>query len=145
LPTETLMSIFQLVFETCVDSDKTAIHPEHTIVWLEDDPLSPSLFPYSLASVCVRWLHILSSVPVYWTSQVITVDSHATSLITFPSLLQWAGNLPMQLIVTSHPGISGEINRDERARVRAVLDLLQPHIHQIWSLNFNVAHSYSVL
>lgn len=113
-------------------------------MWLEDDPLSPSLFPYSPASVCVRWLHILSSVAVYWTRQVIIVDSHATSPIAFQSVLQWVGNLSLQLIVTRHPSIYGETHRDEHARVRAVLDIFRPHIHHTWSLTFNVKYSSSL-
>lgn len=126
----------------CVDWNKAGtLDPRHTTVWLEDDPLSPSLFPYSLASVCVRWLRILSCVAVYWTRQVITVDSHATSLITIQNLLQWVGHHPLQLILTRHPGVSEETDRDEHARVRAVLDLLQPRIHQIWSLTLDVRYS----
>jgi hypothetical protein len=139
------MSIFQFVFETCVDWRKTGtFYPKHTTVWLEDDPLSPSLFPYSLASVCVRWFHILSSVAVYWTRQVITVDSHATSSIAIQTVLQWVGKLSLQLIVTRHQGISGGTARDEQARVQAMLNLLRPHIHHTWSLTFNVRYSSSL-
>ncbi|KAH0829206.1 hypothetical protein J3R83DRAFT_2766 [Lanmaoa asiatica] len=128
LPTEILMLIFQFAFEACVDWHKTDIfYTKHTTVWLEDDPLSPSLFPYSLASVCVRWLHILSSIPVYWTRQVITVD--------FP-----------RDITDRHPDspAMGETDRDEHARVRVVLDLLRIHIHHTWSLTFNVRYSSSL-
>lgn len=139
------MSIFQFVFETCVDWRKTGtFYPKRTTVWLEDDPLSPSLFPYSVASVCVRWFHILSSVAVYWTRQVITVDSHATSPIAIQAVLQWVGKLPLQLIVTRHHDISGETGRDEQARVRTMLYFLRPHIHHTWSLTFNVRYSSSL-
>ena len=139
------MLIFQIIFETCVDWRRTGtFYPKHTTVWLEDDPLSPSLFPYSLASVCVRWFHILSSVAVYWTRQVITVDSLSTSPIAIQTALQWVGRLPLQLIVTRHPGLSKQTGRDEQARVRAVLDLLRPHIHHTWSLTFNVRYSSSL-
>ncbi|KAH0834042.1 hypothetical protein J3R83DRAFT_11299 [Lanmaoa asiatica] len=81
---------------------------------------------------------------VYWTRQVITVDSHATSPISIQILLQWVGNLPLQLLVTRHPGISGENDRDEHARIRVVFDLLRIHIHHTWSLTFNVRHSSSL-
>ena len=145
LPTEILMSIFQFVFEACIDWNKAGtLCPRHTTAWLEDDPLSPSLFPYSLASVCVRWLHVLSSVAVYWTRQVITVDSHATSPIAFQSVLRWVGNLSLQLIVTRHPSNYGETHRDEHARIRAVLEIFRPHIHHTWSLTFNVKYSSSL-
>lgn len=59
-------------------------------------------------------------------------------------MLQFAEDLPLQLIVTRHPSISEGVDRDERTRVRVALDIIQPHIHHAWSLNFNVVYSSSL-
>lgn len=130
--------ILQFVFESCVDANT-----ENPVVWLDEDPLSPSLFPYSLACVCLRWFQILRTIPVYWTRQVITVDAIATSLNASRTTLEWAGNRPLKVIVTRHHGTS-EAHPSERESVAHAMKLLRPHISYIWSLSFDVEHTSSI-
>lgn len=143
LPTEIVQMIFQFVFESCVVVSEDNANDDNPASWLDEDPLSPSLFPYSLACVCLRWFRILRTVPVFWTRMVITLDAIATSLNAARTTLQWAHNFPLKIIVTRHHGTS-ETHDSERAGVGRTMDFLRPHISHIWSLSFDVEHSSSI-
>ena len=140
LPTEIVQMIFQFVFESCTGSSLSSKSPA---LWLDEDPLSSFLFPYSLACVCLRWFRILKTYPIYWTRQVITVDIIATSLNAARTMLEWAGNLPLKVIVTRHHGTS-ETLASERTNVGHAMQLLRPYISRIWSLSFDLEHRSSI-
>lgn len=142
LPTEIMHMIFHFVFESCLCL-KDGVEGGNPALWLDEDPLSPCLFPYAPACVCLRWFRILRAVPIYWTRQVITLDAIATSLIAARTTLAWAGNLPLKVAVTRHRGTS-ETHVSERASVRRAMELLRPHICRIWSLSFDVEHTASI-
>ncbi|KAF8141291.1 hypothetical protein EV363DRAFT_1465187 [Boletus edulis] len=145
LPTEIVRMIFQFMFESCINSED-CVHGDSTpTLWLDEDPLSPSLFPYALACVCLRWFRILKMVPMYWTRLVVAVDSLslATSLHAARITLEWAGNRPLKVSVTRHDGTS-ETDDSEHAGVGRAMAVLRPHIRNIWSLSFNVEYSSSI-
>ena len=48
---------------------------------IPQDPRSPTLFPYSLATVCSFWRDILCAHPEFWTLVVLFIDSRPTSLV----------------------------------------------------------------
>ena len=64
------------------------------------DPKSPTLFPYSLASVCSFWRNVLSSHPEYWTLVVLFVDSNPTSLADASLFLQLSKDYPIDVVIT---------------------------------------------
>ena len=134
--------ILQFVFESCVGL-KDSVDGDNPVLWLDEDHLSPRLFPYALACVCVRWFRILKTIPVYWTRLVITVDAIAASLNAARNTLEWAGDRPLKVVVTRHHGTS-ETHDSERAAVGHAMELLRPHIGCIWSLTFDVEHSWSI-
>ncbi|KAH0829216.1 hypothetical protein J3R83DRAFT_2778 [Lanmaoa asiatica] len=142
LPTEIVQMIFQLVFESCIRLEDN-VNGDNPALWLDEDPLSPSLFPYSLACVCLGWFQILRTNPVYWTRLVITLDNIAASLNAARTALEWAGNYPLKVIVTRHQSTS-ETHDSECAGVGRAMELLRPHISRIWSLSFDVEHSCSI-
>lgn len=135
--------IFQSVFESSTGSSKDGDNGDNLASWFDEDPLSPSLFPYSLACVCLRWFRILKTIPIYWTRLVITVDAIAASLKAARTTLEWASDYPLKIIVTRHHGTS-ETYDSESAGVGHAMKLLRPHLGRIRSLLFDVEHSSSI-
>jgi len=81
-PAEVLLIIFKLVY-----------HEEHYRFdddMSEEDILSPSLFPYSIAAVCPYWREVMALVPEFWTRIVIPVDQHPTPLPAVECQLAWS-------------------------------------------------------
>ncbi|KAH7924913.1 hypothetical protein BV22DRAFT_474168 [Leucogyrophana mollusca] len=144
LPTELLLIIFRMMFEDTINMD---MYIERG--WLvercgDDDILSPSLFPYAVASVCPRWRDIMSSVPVFWTRVVITVDPDSTSPLAIQSCFDWAGDLPLRVFVTRNRNTSAFPDTGEVERVARVMELLRPHICHTEKLTFDVLHHSSL-
>lgn len=142
LPTELLLVISDLVFQL-VTNPNIPSRPE-LVTWEGEDLLSPCLLPYSLASVCVRWMGILWTISHYWTRVIIAVDFIATSLRAIRSVLDWSGEYLLDLTVTRHPHTFEEVDTNEHSRIEGVLDLIRPHVRRAHSLAFNVRHSTSI-
>jgi hypothetical protein len=51
LPAEVFLDIFQLVYAMSIQKPDSP-HSKSSMEWKNKDPLSPSLFPYAIASVC---------------------------------------------------------------------------------------------
>jgi len=108
--------IFQFVFESCIGSEDR-VDGNSLALWLDEDPLSPYLFPYTLACVCLRWFLILRTIPVYWTRLVITVDAIVKSLDTARITLKWAGDCPLKVIIVTQRRGTSETDDSERKSV----------------------------
>jgi hypothetical protein len=68
LPVELLAIIFGLVYDQEILEPSDSLCPE----WQDAaDIVSPSLFPYAIASVCSFWRDVASLVPNFWTRVVI--------------------------------------------------------------------------
>ena len=146
LPNELLLIIFKFV---CMESRVCLMAPPNDFpyetTWATDqNVLSPSLFPYAVASVCSRWRDILSTVPVFWTRIVILIDTNPTLSSAIQSYLTWTHDIPLDVIVMRMPGTFDEDDPDERVRVAAVMKLLGPHVHRCRSLQFDVTYSSSL-
>lgn len=151
LPTELLEIIFKFVYmKSRVPTDEECYRhlpgyspdgPYETMWDTHQNLLSPSLFPYALASVCTTWRDVLSTIPVFWTRVVILIDTNPTVLPAIQSYFKWTHNLPLDVAVMRR---SGAFDPDENARVLAVIDLLGPHVHRCRSLQFDVIYSSSL-
>ncbi|KAH7919494.1 hypothetical protein BV22DRAFT_857612 [Leucogyrophana mollusca] len=160
LPTEVLLVIFTHLHR------KISSHRKFTKTDSEfEHLLSPSLFPYALASVCVAWRDAMSLVPEFWTRLVVVVDNpdscvgikhlmHGckfTSGLNLHYHLQWSRNLPLEVYIsTRHLDAHGTDADDERFRisenysVARIAHILAPHIHRCRILRFKVTHSSSL-
>ncbi|TFK32258.1 hypothetical protein BDQ12DRAFT_692723 [Crucibulum laeve] len=150
LPTELLLMTFDFVYFdglTACDSSSCTIcigFPGETthMVWQPTQDLtSPSLFPYSLSSVCSRWRNIMSTVPKFWTRLVFFVDSEPRNV---QSYFAYSGDLPISVTVTRKFKNRPDYGPFEGKRAKMVMAALRPHIHRCESLSFDVKYSSSL-
>ena len=136
LPPELLVIIF-----TLVHAETYGIFSQS---W-RNDPLSPTTFPYALASVCNLWQDVMSTVPQFWTRIVVFIDSNSFSLSNLPSHLEWSQDLPFQITVVNRSCSDAiHIDNGEKARVRQAIDALGPHLQRCSSLQFDLAYTSSL-
>ncbi|KAH7927538.1 hypothetical protein BV22DRAFT_273044 [Leucogyrophana mollusca] len=129
LPPELLLKIFKFVYLLCrtrpADLDMTDSSEVSNARWIHADPLSPSFFPHSIASVCSFWRDVTDLEPTFWTRFVIVIGKSTTS--DLQSYLQRTGDYPLDVCIISAP----ERNRPpphERSQVEAFMQILAPHI-----------------
>ncbi|KAH7930619.1 hypothetical protein BV22DRAFT_1191002 [Leucogyrophana mollusca] len=152
LPPELLIIIFKIVFKKYRYADGFPWHlgglgiqeTPYRSRWDRADMLSPTLFPFSIASVCRYWQCLMSSVPIFWTRLVILVDSRHTPLSLVKSYLEWSKDLPIDVFVTRRRTDQDENDTREKARVDAVMQHLLHHLHRLRSLRFNVMRRSSL-
>src|SRR6202043_3164808 len=104
-----------------------------------------SLFPYAIAAVCSLWRDTMSMIPECWTRLVIFVDSRpAIPPSAILSHLSWSRDLPLNVTITrryfNHPVDS----RHERTQIMSMKTLIDPHMHRIQTLRFDVMFSSSL-
>ena len=121
LPTELLIEIFNYVYlgirVPVGDTGIMGLDPD-------DDPLSPSIFPYSLSSVSERWREIMSAVPEFWTRLVVFVDSsNPTSLSNFRSEIEWSQNLSLSVTIIRRGDSPGTVE-NEKIRLRTATEII---------------------
>ena len=138
-PAEVLVMFFKFIYtkETLMMWDR--------LEWQKIDVSSPSLFPYTIATVCSFWRDIMSSVPQFWTRIVTFVDSPTIPQSVIASQLLWSRDLPLDVIVTrrnlDHPVES----RHERKQVMSLMEtVINPHIDRLQNLDFSVGFSSSL-
>ena len=86
----------------------------------------------------------MSTVPVFWSRVLILIDANPTPLLAIQSYLEWTRDVPLDVNVIRKPGAFDEDDPDEKARVKAVVDLLGSHVHRCRSLQFDVLYSSSL-
>ncbi|KAG6332937.1 hypothetical protein ID866_6153 [Astraeus odoratus] len=157
LPTELLIEVFMYVHaleprqksrhlrdensENLGAAESMAQKPETTM-----DPLSPSLFPYNVASVCKWWMDILCSpsFPTFWTKVVVAVGTSTAQAAR--EILSWSGNLVVSLSViqdTSPNSMQADPHSDA-ATVRDVTRSILPHMKRLESIRYSLSRSSSL-
>jgi hypothetical protein len=137
LPIELLLVIFKLVYEQEMLSG-----PPTDL----SDTLSPSLFPYAIASVCRLWRDAMSMVPEFWKRIVVPVDSPSESLPSAVlSQLSWSRDILLDLIVSRTDFECSVNSQREMTHVMLIVKaFINPHIRRLWRLRFDVMFSSSL-
>ncbi|KAL0950203.1 hypothetical protein HGRIS_010195 [Hohenbuehelia grisea] len=150
LPTELLLVIFNLVYRDhrCLpfwieDFDEFDIHEPAGSSWANTDVRAPILFPYCLASVCRRWVRVLSRIPQYWTRLVVHVDEDYAPA-DLASQAAWSQDLPFELTLQRRIVSPREVDHNEGRRVLTSMAGLMPHIHRCTMLHISVTRSSSL-
>jgi len=154
--------IFELVYEDVTentlrdlvfDSDDEPDEPptrmamasfEHSDSWNEPDLNSPSLFPYSLASVCSAWRDATSLVPKFWKRVVILTDPPATLLLAIESQLAWSPDRDLEVTVTRRNLDDHVKDPHERSHMISIMKILCSQIHRIREIRFDAVFSSSL-
>ena len=141
---ELLLVIFELVYDNVYRRHKAVNrHEQDRDEWLEQDTMSPSLFPYALASVCSLWRHVMLSVPKFWGRVVILIDPPAP-LSGVVSQFWSSRDRQLDVIVTRSAFHDAVDRRHERSQIAAIMDIIGSHIHRIRELHINVMFSSSL-
>jgi hypothetical protein len=162
LPSEVLLSIFKLVYAGGLVSpgyddtiamtttpagdilyEETPLPP----VWNEqDDPDSPSLFPYALASVCRTWRAVLSMSPEFWTRVVVHADSPQFSLAFLLSQFEWSRDLFIDVTVTriAKSEAFTDAPAEERKILGKITNILGPHFHRCKRVRYEATYTASL-
>lgn len=165
LPPEILSVIFTLVylqtqhfghvsFAEIVKAEVAGMpFPPSSNIWVPEDVLSPSLFPFALAAVCTTWRDTMSSLPEFWTRLVMFANK-PTSFPSLPDLrsfaglkqqVEWSNNLPLDVFITRLPDKGLDITaEDEGYILRKAIDILKPHVGRCKTINYNVVYSSSL-
>ncbi|KAG6909996.1 hypothetical protein DXG01_013996 [Tephrocybe rancida] len=154
LPPELLHFIFEFIcdeddaWDWCEDEqDEDEARFRSAEAYMEDLRCT-SLFPYSVASVCISWKSVVSRSPKFWAHLAVFVDSELDqdSLASFTSHLQFSGDMPLHVLVGRRdPGAySDDDQAREEMRVKDIMDIIQPHIGRCISLVFDVTHTSSL-
>jgi hypothetical protein len=108
-----------------------------------NDLKSPSVFPYALSSVCKAWFDVMLLVPEFWTRLVIFVDNQPTAIAELRSQLSASRDLPFRAHIFNRQDAICQ-DTAERARVKAVVNELSPHLHRCERLTFDVMNNSSL-
>ena len=141
LPAELLLIIFKFVHDAVLLSENDGIWGEH---WCIRDPLSPFLFPYSIAAVCPLWRAVASMVPEFWTRVVVLVDKPPTPLSDIHYQLSWSRELPLDVTVTRRGPRHTIDEPHEKIWAYAAMSMIRPHLRRCTSVRFNVKLSSSL-
>ncbi|KAI9571691.1 hypothetical protein HD554DRAFT_2312013 [Boletus coccyginus] len=112
LPAEIIRMIFQFVFESCIGSEDR-VDGDGPVLWLDEDPLSPSLFPYSLACVCLCRHFLSSSSPLWILSTLPAVCANfgfGASVVVMNAYLPPSRASPPKFVDVPAPSI--DLNAD---------------------------------
>ncbi|KAF8877246.1 hypothetical protein CPB84DRAFT_374413 [Gymnopilus junonius] len=119
-----------------------------SLSWQDDplsnqDPRSPSLFPFNVASVCTQWLAIVSEIPECWTRVIFDVAKDPTP---FLDAFLWSEDLEIieVLVFTSSTDDGKEYGKTEKQRSIAITQALRPHVHRCKSITFDITYSTSL-
>ena len=153
LPAELLLLILKNVYvqtrqglnmiwphEWCRSLSECKCKPDEPYLtkWNDNNDLkSPSVFPYALSSVCKAWYDVMLLVPEFWTRLVIFVDNQPTAIAELRSQLSASRDLPFRAHIFNRQDAIGQ-DTAERARVKAVVNELSPHLHRCEQLTFDV-------
>ncbi|GLB44503.1 putative expressed protein [Lyophyllum shimeji] len=149
IPPETLLMIFELVFEASIPLyDRAGLVQElpeemlyggdnRALYWGDDDLQSPAPFPFALSAVCTAWRDLMSTVPMFWTRLVIFVGGpDATPIRDVRQYLQWSRQLSVSVHILNRSeylnstGTHVDHARDQEY-VRELMDVLAPHFHRL--------------
>jgi hypothetical protein len=139
-----LLIIFKLVYKQETRKKKKNIKPDSLYSWRKVDLRSPALFPYAIAAVCSLWRDVASMVPEFWTRVVVLVDSPTTPLPAVVSQLSWSRDLSLDITITTWAGNDPTDGRQERVHIKSIMKVLNPHMHRLRQLIFNVKFSSSL-
>jgi hypothetical protein len=143
LPPELLLSIFQFVYVMSIQTPEST-YSESSMEWKNEDSLSPSLFPYAIASVCSFWRDVMLMTPAFWTRIVILVDARPTPLSMIECQLAWTRNLPIEVTITSRATWRIPVHPHEKARVASVMAIIAPQLRRCRKLRIDVSLSSSL-
>ncbi|RDB30688.1 hypothetical protein Hypma_005906 [Hypsizygus marmoreus] len=136
LPVELLDMIFDMVANS---------RPSWPII---DDIRLPTGFPHSVASVCQHWKDVMLHNPRFWTRfSVFVGPSNPTPSSDLRSWLKASRKLPINVHVmrgADDMQIMPDSAERESVRVRAVMDILKPHLQRCTSLTFQLLHRSSL-
>ncbi|KAF5350462.1 hypothetical protein D9756_008645 [Leucocoprinus leucothites] len=146
LPAEVLLAIFRDVFisqfSICSQQNNCSmcrrIGSNH-VAWgptQSSNTADPSLFPFALANVLLRWRDVLSNVPEYWTHPIFFLDGPGCTPtgVDAVEVLKFSKGLPLEVYITRRvfPGDGvGSVEADteeEAKRMDEVMDALKPHL-----------------
>ncbi|KAH9924523.1 uncharacterized protein B0H18DRAFT_424703 [Fomitopsis serialis] len=98
-----------------------------------------------LACVCPAWRQAMSCASVFWAQLVIWTGMDPTPLSRIRQYLCWSRNQPLEVYVMRRYDPSGSMeDQTERARVKAVVELLLPHVRRWRVLCMKLLHSRSL-
>ncbi|KAH7908114.1 hypothetical protein BJ138DRAFT_1128701 [Hygrophoropsis aurantiaca] len=134
LPAEILLIIFKFAYEQC-RTPMSSTSPNHTTQWLNADPLSPSFFPHSIASVSSFWRDVMYMEPKFWTRFVVFVGH--TNLDEVQTYLDWTKGQLLDIFIISKCN-GGMPPLRERNLVESCMQVLSPHFHRCRTIRISV-------
>ena len=140
LPVELLLTIFKLIY----DDDDTEVYNlgddffaeggylepslHASMCQIEDDLHNPTLFPMTIAFVCLHWRDILAKSPEYWNKVVFEVGRDPTPLL---DAFSWSNDQLLDVLVWNRiPDLTPAGKALENERVSAITQSLTPHFHR---------------
>ncbi|KAF5368713.1 hypothetical protein D9615_010295 [Tricholomella constricta] len=127
MPNELLLAVFEYTRQGLVAESST----------------SPSLFPYSVASVCSSWRDLISSVPAYWTRVVLFIDERPTTVYDTQLIFRSSRNLPIDVDIIRRTYVD-QNDPNEGTRLKDILDVMRPHLYRCRSIRLDVLYSSSL-
>ncbi|TFY60636.1 hypothetical protein EVJ58_g5021 [Rhodofomes roseus] len=104
--------------------------------------------PWALASVCHTWRELVENVSSFWTRLVIWVDepNGPLPLARIRKHLACSRELPIDIFISRRREWQPPMGTDheEKARVKAIMDVLAPHMKRWRSLLLRLLHSDSL-
>ncbi|KAH9931000.1 uncharacterized protein B0H18DRAFT_992199 [Fomitopsis serialis] len=150
LPPDVLLMIFRAVLD--VESDST-IMASFAADWDEPDPCLPRSdpnfrwpFQESLTSVCCLWRELMASVSTFWTCLVIWIDEEPPQLARIRDYVTWSRDRLIDIYILRRDALRPHTKGDptEKAHVKAVMDVLSPHMKRWQTLRVRLLHSSSL-
>ncbi|KAH9924519.1 uncharacterized protein B0H18DRAFT_1011525 [Fomitopsis serialis] len=96
-----------------------------------------------LASVCPQWREAMSSSSIFWAQIVVWTGANPTPLTKIRQYLAWSREQPLHIYVIRRFSPSLE-DRTEKAHVKAIVELLLPHVQRLKVLCMKLLHSSSL-
>jgi hypothetical protein len=140
LPAELLLNIFQFVYTMSIQTPESPLS-KSSMEWKNEDSLSPSLFPYAIASVCSFWRDVMLMTPAFWTRIVILIDARPTPLSMIECQIAWTQNLPIDVTITRRIALRA---LGEQAQVASVMAIIVPQLYRCQKLCVDVSLSSSL-
>ena len=154
LPVELLLTIFKLIY----DDDDTEVYNlgddffaeggylepslHASMCQIEDDLHNPTLFPMTIAFVCLHWRDILAKSPEYWNKVVFEVGRDPTPLL---DAFSWSNDQLLDVLVWNRiPDLTPAGKALENERVSAITQSLTPHFHRCCRIRYEVTYSSSL-
>ncbi|TFY59220.1 hypothetical protein EVJ58_g5911 [Rhodofomes roseus] len=146
LPPDVLLLILYEVFQERLRYYRTGQHGDVLV------PVSPHDKHVSdrsrcsaeyLASVCPLWRFSMSSRSIFWAQLVVWTGRDATPLSLIREYLEWSRERPLHIYVLRRFDPS-TVDHAEKAHVKAIVELLLPHVKQWKVLSIKLLHSSSL-